>query len=122
MQPGSDDDPSGGWTEVSGGVPIAGFLLDRFQAVGQAAGQPNLGYTVIFTVAVVYFVLGTVFVRRIRGRGRVVGNAEQRLRRRIWRIWSRSSSAVVALRALLSCSSSTALDTSCPHRQEGIQY
>ena len=48
-------------------TPIAGFLLDHFQVVGRQMGQPNLGYTVIFLVAVGYFVLGTVFVRRIRG-------------------------------------------------------
>jgi MFS family permease len=48
-------------------TPIAGFLLDHFQVVGRGMGQPNLGYTVIFLVAVGYFVLGTVFVRRIRG-------------------------------------------------------
>ncbi|MCW5850509.1 MAG: MFS transporter [Anaerolineae bacterium] len=48
------------------GLPIAGFLLDRFQVVGAGIGQPNLGYTVIFTIAVVYFILGTVFVRQIR--------------------------------------------------------
>ena len=47
-------------------LSIAGFLLDRFQVVGAGIGQPNLGYTVIFTVAVVYFILGTVFVRQIR--------------------------------------------------------
>ncbi len=48
-------------------TPIAGFLLDRFQVVGRGAGLPNLGYTVIFSLSLVYFVLGTVFVRRIRG-------------------------------------------------------
>jgi Na+/melibiose symporter-like transporter len=47
-------------------VPIAGFLLDKFQAVGQANGAPTLGYTVIFLLATVYFILGTVLVRRIR--------------------------------------------------------
>jgi MFS family permease len=45
---------------------IAGFLLDRFQAVGAQTGHPTLGYTVIFSLATVYFVLGTVFVRNIR--------------------------------------------------------
>jgi MFS family permease len=48
-------------------TPIAGFLLDRFQIVGRAQHIPNLGYTVIFIVAVVYFFLGTVFVKQIRG-------------------------------------------------------
>lgn len=47
-------------------TPIAGFLLDRFQAVGRQSGQPNLGYAVIFLLATTYFILGTVLVRRIR--------------------------------------------------------
>src|SRR5512142_102459 len=47
-------------------TPIAGLLLDRFQQVGQSINQPTLGYTVIFSLAVVYFVLGTVLVRKIR--------------------------------------------------------
>ncbi|MBI3360396.1 MAG: MFS transporter [Chloroflexi bacterium] len=47
-------------------TPIAGFMLDKFQVVGSQTGHPNLGYTVIFTLATVYFVLGTVFVRNIR--------------------------------------------------------
>ncbi len=47
-------------------TPIAGLLLDRFQVVGQTVNQPTLGYTVIFSLAVVYFVLGTVLVRKIR--------------------------------------------------------
>lgn len=48
-------------------TPIAGFLLDHFQLVGRSQNLPNLGYTVIFSVAVIYFVLGTVFVRQIKG-------------------------------------------------------
>jgi hypothetical protein len=47
-------------------TPIAGFLLDNFQLVGTRSGQPTLGYTVIFALAAVYFVLGTVLVRRVR--------------------------------------------------------
>jgi MFS family permease len=47
-------------------TPIAGFMLDNFQVVGAARGLPHLGYTVIFTLAAVYFVFGTVLVRRIR--------------------------------------------------------
>lgn len=47
-------------------VPIAGLLLDRFQVVGQVVNLPTLGYTIIFSLAVVYFVLGTVLVRKIR--------------------------------------------------------
>jgi hypothetical protein len=48
-------------------TPLAGLLLDTFQAVGKARGRPTLGYTVIFSVAVVYFFLGTVFVWRVKG-------------------------------------------------------
>lgn len=47
-------------------TPVAGFLLDNFQRAGRAQGLPNLGYTVIFLMAVVYFALGTVFVNRIK--------------------------------------------------------
>ncbi len=47
-------------------TPIAGFLLDNFQQVGKAQNVPNLGYTVIFMLAVVYFILGTVFVKQIK--------------------------------------------------------
>lgn len=47
-------------------TPIAGFMLDKFQAIGVQSGAPNLGYTVIFLLATVYFVLGTVLVRQIR--------------------------------------------------------
>lgn len=48
-------------------VPIGGVLLDTFQQIGRQNGQPNLGYTVLFMLAFVYFVLGTVFVRQIKG-------------------------------------------------------
>jgi MFS family permease len=48
-------------------TPIAGFLLDNFQRVGRAQNIANLGYIVIFMVAVVYFILGTVFVKQIKG-------------------------------------------------------
>ena len=47
-------------------TPIAGFLLDKFQVVGERSGAPNLGYTVIFSLATLYFILGTVLVRKIR--------------------------------------------------------
>jgi MFS family permease len=47
-------------------TPIAGFLLDNFQVVGRANQIPNLGYSIIFLVAVVYFFLGTVFVKKIK--------------------------------------------------------
>lgn len=48
-------------------APIAGVLLDTFQRVGRQHGQPTLGYTVIFTLAVLYFALGTLLVSRIKG-------------------------------------------------------
>lgn len=47
-------------------TPIAGRLLDHFQQVGRTTGQPNMGYTVILTMALVYFVLGTVLVQRVK--------------------------------------------------------
>jgi MFS family permease len=47
-------------------TPVAGFLLDRFQAIGKIQHVPNLGYTVIFSLSVGYFILGTVFVRQIK--------------------------------------------------------
>jgi MFS family permease len=48
-------------------VPIAGTLLDHYTAVGRATGHPTLGYTVIFALAFVYLVVGTVLVRFVRG-------------------------------------------------------
>jgi len=48
-------------------LPIAGILLDTFQKVGKHYGLPTLGYTVIFSLAFVYFALGTVLVSRIKG-------------------------------------------------------
>ena len=48
-------------------TPIAGVLLDNFQVVGKAQNIANLGYTVIFSLAVVYFIFGTVFVKQIKG-------------------------------------------------------
>ena len=45
--------------------PLAGYLLDTFQRLGRASGQPTLGYSVIFTIASVFFLLGTVFVRQV---------------------------------------------------------
>ena len=47
-------------------TPIAGFMLDNFQRVGAQTGSPNLGYTAIFSLAVLYFILGTILVRNIR--------------------------------------------------------
>jgi hypothetical protein len=48
-------------------VPIGGVLLDTFQRVGRESGRPNLGYTVLFALAFISFVLGTVLVRRVKG-------------------------------------------------------
>jgi MFS family permease len=48
-------------------TPFAGFLLDNFQQVGRINNIPNLGYTVIFSIAVVFFALGTFFVKQIKG-------------------------------------------------------
>ncbi len=48
-------------------TPIAGVLLDNFQRVGQRHDLPNLGYTVIFTLAALYFIFGTVLVKNVRG-------------------------------------------------------
>jgi MFS family permease len=47
-------------------TPIAGFMLDKFQVVGVQSGVPNLGYTAIFSLATLYFILGTILVRQIR--------------------------------------------------------
>jgi len=47
-------------------TPIAGFMLDNFQRIGAQTGTPNWGYTAIFSLAVLYFILGTVLVRNIR--------------------------------------------------------
>src|ERR1700690_1286584 len=48
-------------------TPVAGYLLDNFQRVGEARNIPNLGYTVIVMMAVLFFILGTVFVKQIKG-------------------------------------------------------
>ena len=48
-------------------TPLAGYLLDNFQRVGVARNIPNLGYTVIFMMSVLFFLLGTVFVKQIKG-------------------------------------------------------
>jgi MFS family permease len=47
-------------------APIAGVLLDTFLAFGKTRGLPALGYQVIFILAAVYFIMGTVLVRQIR--------------------------------------------------------
>jgi len=46
---------------------VAGVLLDNFQRIGATHNIPNLGYTVIFSLSVVFFIFGTVFVARIKG-------------------------------------------------------
>lgn len=46
---------------------VAGFLLDSFNRAGGGGGEPStFGYSVIFAFATLYFILGTVLVRRIR--------------------------------------------------------
>lgn len=47
-------------------APIAGFLLDHFQATGMARNIPHMGYTVIFVVAVMYFILGSMCLKQIK--------------------------------------------------------
>lgn len=48
-------------------TPIAGFLLDTFnRAAAGGNGPATLGYDVIFGLATLYFILGTVLVRQIR--------------------------------------------------------
>ncbi len=46
---------------------IGGILLDNFQRIGAAQHIENLGYIVIFLLSFVFFVLGTVFVAKIKG-------------------------------------------------------
>jgi len=41
-------------------TPIAGYMLDYFQKMGH-----NLGYSVIFLLAVLYFSAGTFFVKYV---------------------------------------------------------
>jgi len=50
-------------------VPIAGALLDTFNRLGAESNRvpENFGYTVIFALATLYFILGAVLVQRIRG-------------------------------------------------------
>jgi type III secretory pathway component EscS len=48
-------------------APVAGVLLDTFQHVGHQFGFRSLGYTVIFLLAVVYYLLSTLLVRKVRG-------------------------------------------------------
>jgi len=46
-------------------APISGALLDYFQKVGPK--EINLGYSVVFFVAVIYYAFGTFFVKFIDG-------------------------------------------------------
>ncbi|MGC1377905.1 MAG: MFS transporter [Anaerolineales bacterium] len=48
-------------------TPIGGFLLDHFQAAGAARNVPGMGYIVIFVIAVVYFMLGSIGLKQIKG-------------------------------------------------------
>ena len=48
-------------------LPLAGPILDVFNRLGPAWGYPSLGYTVIFSMSMVYVVVGTALVSRIRG-------------------------------------------------------
>ena len=47
-------------------TPIAGRRLDVFQNIGVGAGLPTLGYSVIFSLAVAYFAMGTYFVHKTK--------------------------------------------------------
>jgi len=48
-------------------TPIGGFLLDQFQLAGAARNIPHMGYIIIFSIAVVYFILGSIFLQQIKG-------------------------------------------------------
>lgn len=48
-------------------IPIGGVVLDHGQAWGKLHGYANLGYSALFAMAFVYFVLGTVLVSKVRG-------------------------------------------------------
>jgi hypothetical protein len=48
-------------------TPMGGGLRDHFQTVGSQIGLPYLGYSAIFGIAFVYFVLGSVLVRKVKG-------------------------------------------------------
>ncbi len=48
-------------------TPIGGFLLDHFKATSIAQNVPHTGYIVIFIIAVVYFMLGSIFLKQIKG-------------------------------------------------------
>ena len=48
-------------------TPFAGLMLDAFQRAGDSTGIECLGYKVIFGLAALYFLMGTLFVSKIRG-------------------------------------------------------
>jgi len=48
-------------------VPVAGPILDVFNRLGPVWGYPSLGYTVIFSMSMVYAMVGTALVSRIKG-------------------------------------------------------
>eukprot|EP00753_Platysulcus_tardus_P019790 PLAT7543.1.p1 GENE.PLAT7543.1~~PLAT7543.1.p1 ORF type:complete len:470 (+),score=144.85 PLAT7543.1:48-1412(+) len=48
-------------------VPMAGGILDYFKPIGEAQGNSALPYLLIFLLALLYFLLATVLLRKIRG-------------------------------------------------------
>ncbi len=50
-------------------IPLGNFILTTFQQLDKNGGnpQPQLGYTLMFGLAIVLFILGTVLVRQVRG-------------------------------------------------------
>lgn len=47
-------------------TPLGGAILDALEEFGEARDIHNLGYIVLFVIATIYFILGTVFVYRIK--------------------------------------------------------
>jgi len=49
-------------------TPLAGFLLDQFYSISTATSLPRMmGYVIIFIIAVVYFISGSIFLKEIKG-------------------------------------------------------
>ena len=48
-------------------TPIGGFLLDYFRVAGAARNVPDMGYIIIFIIAVVYLMLGSICLKQIKG-------------------------------------------------------
>jgi MFS family permease len=46
-------------------TPVAGWLLDVFQSVGKKSGSHCLGYNVVFSICILYFLMGADCTRRI---------------------------------------------------------